>query len=460
MVYTGTLYVHSTSSNAPQKQIALRGVGASGTIVPGGEVRGTWTQADSPYTVTGDIHVPRGQSLTIEPGAVVKFAGHFGLTVGYRATLRARGTQADHIVFTSTDADEGWFGIRFVNSGSDDTLKYCTIQYAKKPHTAGSSYLDLFGGAILCCSSWEAEPMFGVPSDPTIDHCLIANNHATFGGAITCMDESEAAITNNTIVDNSAYYDGGAIDIDSASPTITNNVIAHNSALVCGGILNYYGTPSITNNTIVHNRENGLYLGPTPYVWDVGSGSPVLNNIIWHNELYVDYYVWPEDYVVNFNNIQGGFKIEDTLYGEEAYEGEGNISIDPCFADPQNRDYHLRSKGGRWNPESESWVFDDVTSPCVDGGDPDSLVGEEPAPHGDRINMGAHGGTPQASMSLSTDGNIADFNKDGAVDSQDILMLADTWLREDVLLAEDVNRDGIVSFPDFAVLAKNWLWEQ
>jgi hypothetical protein len=61
---------------------------------------------------------------------------------------------------------------------------------------------------------------------------------------------------------------------------------------------------------------------------------------------------------------------------------------------------------------------------------------------------------------LSTDGNIADFNKDGAVDGQDILMLADIWLKEDVLLAEDVNRDGIVSFPDFAVLAKNWLWEQ
>jgi hypothetical protein len=274
------------------------------------------------------------------------------------------------------------------------------------------------------------------------------------------MDESEAAITNNTVVDNSAYYDGGAIEVDSASPTITNNVIAHNSALVCGGILNYYGTPSITNNTIAHNRENGLYLGPTPYVWGVGSGSAVLNNIIWHNELYVDDYVWPEDYVVNFNNIQGGFRIEDVLYGEETYEGEGNISIDPCFADPENRDYHLRSEGGRWNPQSESWVFDDVTSSCIDAGDPDSLIGEEPAPHGDRINMGAHGGTPQASMSLSADGNIADFNKDGAVDSQDILMLADIWLREDVLLAEDVNRDGIVSFPDFAVLAKNWLWQQ
>ncbi|GAH99274.1 unnamed protein product, partial [marine sediment metagenome] len=66
--YGGTINVHSTSSNAPDKEIILNGVGVSGTVVTGGEVSGTWRQEESPYTITGDIHIPRGRTLTIEPG--------------------------------------------------------------------------------------------------------------------------------------------------------------------------------------------------------------------------------------------------------------------------------------------------------------------------------------------------------------------------------------------------------
>jgi len=394
--YTGSVYINSTS-NTPNKQIPLNGVGVSGTIIEGGNVSGTWKIEDSPYTITGDIRVPRGATLTIEPGVVVNFAGHFGLSLGYRATLRAIGTQTEHILFTAMDTEEGWFGIRFVNSGADDVLEYCTIEYAKKPYTAGSNYLDLLGGGILCCSSWEAEPSYAVPSNPTIDHCLIANNHAFSGGGIFCMDESEVEITNNTIVDNSAFIDGGAIYVENSSPIISNNVIAHNSAYDSGGILTWYATPSITNNTIVHNRPNGLYLGPVPFFWGSDGGQPILNNIIWQNEIYVSWYVYPEDYDISYNNIQGDWEIEG--FEEEQEKGEGNISVDPCFADPDNRDYHLKSQTGRWDSVSQSWVQDDITSPCIDGGDPDTSIGSEPSPNGDIINMGTYGGTDQASKS-------------------------------------------------------------
>ena len=399
--YCGSVYINSTS-NTPNKQIALNGVGVSGTIIEGGEVSGTWKKEENPYTITGDISVPRGRTLTIEPGAVVKFAGHFGLTIGYRATLRARGTETEHILFTAMDTDEGWFGIRFVNSGADDELQHCTIEYARKPYNAGSGYMDLLGGGILCCSSWEAEPSYGVPSNPTIDHCLIANNSALSGGGIMCMDESEAQITNNTIVDNSAFLDGGAIYTSGASATIANNIIAHNSGLDSGGILTWYGTPSIINNTIVHNRPNGLYLGPTPWTWDSDSGPPVLNNIIWENEIYLSPSVSPEDYDIRFNNIQGNWKIEDEDEEEEEDKEEdksGNINVDPCFAEPNNRDYYLKSQAGRWDPVSQSWVQDDITSPCIDTGDPDTELESEPSPNGDIINMGAYGGTEKASKS-------------------------------------------------------------
>jgi hypothetical protein len=401
--YTASVYINSTS-NTPNKEIVLKGFGVSGTIIEGGEVSGRWKKDDSPYTVTGDITVPRGRTLTVDPGVVVKFAGHFGLTVGYRATLKAQGTEIEHVLFTAIDTEEVWFGIRFVNSGADDVLAYCTIDDANKPYNAGSSYLDLLGGGILCCSSWESEPSYGVPSSPTIANCLIANNHAFLGGGILCMDESEAEIKNNTIVDNSAFIDGGAIYIQESSPMITNNVIAHNSALDSGGIINLYGTPSIINNTIVHNRPNGLYLGPTPFIWGQDDGQPVLNNIIWQNEVYLSWYAYPEDYDIRFNNIQGTWEVDDEDEDEEDNEDEeddesGNISVDPCFADPDNRDYHLKSQAGRWDPVSQSWVQDDMTSPCIDAGDPDAEIGEEPSSNGGIINMGAYGGTNQASKS-------------------------------------------------------------
>jgi L-ascorbate metabolism protein UlaG (beta-lactamase superfamily) len=62
-------------------------------------------------------------------------------------------------------------------------------------------------------------------------------------------------------------------------------------------------------------------------------------------------------------------------------------------------DYHLKSEAGRWDPVSESWIVDDVTSPCIDAGDPNSPVGDEPEPNGGIINMGAYGGTAEASKS-------------------------------------------------------------
>ncbi|MBN1505338.1 MAG: hypothetical protein JW955_00750 [Sedimentisphaerales bacterium] len=79
--------------------------------------------------------------------------------------------------------------------------------------------------------------------------------------------------------------------------------------------------------------------------------------------------------------------------------GTGNIDADPLFADPADSDCHLKSQVGRWEAASQTWVIDDVTSPCIDAGDPNSPVGDEPEPNGGRINMGAYGGTAEASKS-------------------------------------------------------------
>ncbi|MBQ7251051.1 MAG: right-handed parallel beta-helix repeat-containing protein [Kiritimatiellae bacterium] len=81
-----------------------------------------------------------------------------------------------------------------------------------------------------------------------------------------------------------------------------------------------------------------------------------------------------------------------------------SLNADPLFADPDAADFHLRSTTGRYDPLSGGWTNDAVHSPCIDTGLPDaSAVGEEPVPNGGRIDMGAFGGTWQASKSDTED---------------------------------------------------------
>jgi hypothetical protein len=302
--------------------------------------------------------------------------------------LHAAGTEQEPITFTAVDVNEGWYGLRFVDSGADDILQYCTIEYVNKLDDS-NNWEDIWGGGIVCGMSFDTS---SVPSSPTIDHCLIANNTSLYGAGIMCTDYSEAVITNNQIVDNVGMFGGGMWIYSEAAPLVSHNVIAHNDAYYGGGIYNWYGIPRIINNTIAHNRPNGLDLDWVTD-WTVEEGATIWNNIIWENEMNVWAGILPEEYDIRFNNIQGGSQ------GEEE---EGNIDVEPCFADSTNRDYHLRSEAGRWDPATESWTTDPVTSPCIDAGNPETEIGEESDPHGSRVNMGAYGGTGQASKSLES----------------------------------------------------------
>jgi hypothetical protein len=388
VVYRGKLEVRSTAANAGRIQIPLQGMGVLGTVVPAGSVSGTWNKASSPYVVTGDITVPRNKTLTVEPGVTVKFAGHFGLTVGYKAKLTAVGTEQDRIVFTAGDRTQGWFGLRLINSGSDDKLQFCTLERAYKPRTGGGGVPGLFGGAILCYGSYDDEPGFPLPTSPTIDSCLLTHNYARTGGAIACLDAGEAVITNNTILENAADYDGGGIALYYTQGTIANNIIARNYALGGGGLINFVSSPTITNNTIVANRPNALELDSALVDFLGGAmTTPIVNNIVWKNEISLSETAGPDEFEIRYNDVQGG------------WAGEGNIDKDPLFANPDADDFHLKSQAGRWDPAAQAWVADTVTSPCIDAGDPTADVLDEPEPNRGRINLGADGGTAQASKS-------------------------------------------------------------
>jgi hypothetical protein len=155
---------------------------------------------------------------------------------------------------------------------------------------------------------------------------------------------------------------------------------------------------SVLKNFIIKDSFMGVF---------IAAGSPTLSNLTVVGNTY-----GIESYAESVPDISNTILWDNTdgdLFGcrasysciERGSEGAGNISEDPLFVDADSGDYHIRSERGRYWPRFDIWVLDRATSPCVDAGDPQAEVSKEPMPNGGRINIGANGGTAEASLSPS-----------------------------------------------------------
>ena len=207
----------------------------------------------------------------------------------------------------------------------------------------------------------------------TLSSTLTALVAGIEGAAV--IEASPNNLTDSLLQDAVTFHTG------EGSGSVLKNFIIRNSALAIS--LNYGSSPTIQNVTIADN-----YFGIAAYE----DSNPDISNCIFQNNRDGDLF----QCVVRYSCM------------EDWADGEGNINVDPLFVDAANGDYHLKSEGWRWNDAGQSWTWDEVTSQCIDAGDPDSPLGDEPMsiprdPNNEyginrRINMGAYGGTCQASM--------------------------------------------------------------
>ncbi len=265
----------------------------------------TWTN-DKTYVVTGNILVPNGVTLTIEPGTVVKFDGFYNIQV--EGQLIAAGTESNMIVFTSnktTPTVTDWHSILFKDSSVDATLdanfnyvsgsiiRYCEFSYGgpvvaadySSPFIANNYIHDTGNGGPP--RDWPSGTIWlhGLPPTVTIvisnvienntnsGICvaygtakiignLIRNNTSRWGGGIGIFSRGPVTMEHNTIVSNTAGEMGGAIGIYRGNHTIRYNLIANNSCIVDqykftnkgGGAIGKWGSIiSVTDNTILGN---------------------------------------------------------------------------------------------------------------------------------------------------------------------------------------------------------------
>ena len=328
------------------------------TPIPAGPVNGTWILSGSPYLIMGEIGIPAGEVLTIEPGVTVEFQGHYKFSV--QGQLLAVGNEYDTILFTINDStgfhdinipDGGWGGIRFgYSQPGDDTsrISYCLIAFGK---ANGATYPDKQGGAIAAgnypnlvishntfysnAAIEHGGAIAVTEADIIIEHnffyhnvaltggavaanasnlsirkCIFVDNHASnSGGAISLYLSSNGEYTANLMAGNFADY-GGAMQFETnCSPLVRNNLIFSNVAYEEGGAADLEDNCQATfiNNTITGNYA--LFGGGIDV--EVNSSPTFRNDIIWENTAFVDgnqIHLFSEDSDPDFYycDIEGG----------------------------------------------------------------------------------------------------------------------------------------------------------
>ncbi|MGB2698217.1 MAG: right-handed parallel beta-helix repeat-containing protein [Candidatus Zixiibacteriota bacterium] len=314
-------------------------------------------------------------------------------------------------------------------------------------------------GGGICCTH----------SSPTITHCLIADNNASYGGGISCRTNSYPIIAHCMFTGNTASLGGGIESANYSNLVISNCNFSHNYAVQVGGgiCLLYESNATITNcnfsqnwswggggvyngggivsiefssftenaatghnagggircdeRTIIRNctftknsslsRGGGIHIKYYPNV-------NITNCILWANtpvEIYAD----PNaPVVVTYSDVQGG------------WQGEGNIDCDPAFCYPDTGNYYLAENS------------------CCVGAGCDSLDNPDST-----VDIGAFG--------ISCSYICGDLNSDGLIYITDVILLI-TYLFKSgdppgcrpypYTSCADANGDGEVTIADVVYL--------
>jgi predicted outer membrane repeat protein len=407
-----------------------------------GTVSGTWS-VDT-VLVTGEILIPSGETLVIEPGVLVEFQGHYLVFV--RGRVVALGTMEAPILFTAGDTTGfsdttsiagGWHGFVYQRPpvpNDTSVFVHCTFSYGK---AVASDTTGVYGGAFRIfgwnkirfsqCTfqdnlayKWGGA-IYAKESDIRIENCVFTRNRcgkATepygYGGAL-CAVKSDPLVVGNIFRYNQSTGIGGGASFEYSDPDLrmntfdqnvsglggglgylrtaparvaSGNLISNNMAVFFGGGIACIRAHTVfVNNTVVNNAASyggGFYCND--------SAVPSSYNCVFHgNDAAegVEVYIWDVRSAPNFFycNVPGDTSAFAGSGGHEGYHGEYQHNLDevPDFSGSMEAPYSLKR-----------------TSPFVDAGMPDTsglqvplkdLAGGERIYNG-RIDIGAYEWNP------------------------------------------------------------------
>jgi parallel beta-helix repeat protein len=274
-----------------------RGTNVSGIQYDG--FGGPWTPAGNPYFVVGDIRIPAGQTLTIEPGTMVKFDGVYRIDVD--GNLSAIGTEANRINITSNlpfPSSNMWDTIQANPTGHID-VAFTNISYGhyaialetSTNNTISNNYFSHVGWAVIlrkasaynyiinntlyisndgiCLYEGSSNNYiaqnnltyvgpFSIFMASSSNNNTVVNNTFTKSGlwSIFVGTSSHNNITGNKMMDNSG---GGILVRDSTYVNVTHNYMINDSIYVYGDTVSHFNTHTIPKNNLVNDKPVHYY---------------------------------------------------------------------------------------------------------------------------------------------------------------------------------------------------------
>lgn len=209
-------------------------------------------EGNNVYVVRENIFISNSATLTIEPGAIIKFESRTGMFVSFggNSSIQAIGTKEKRIIFTSDESrttSGEWIGIKHLDLNSESVFEYCTIEYA-------GQYLDSYDKP----SSIEFNGSF-----LTMNNCTIrySSGNAVKMGSSFCKFKS---FKNNLITEE--IHSPLSINANSVSSIGTGNLFDDKSQISVIGSLfqngdhiwqNTEAAYSIDDNFAVFSKTGG-----------------------------------------------------------------------------------------------------------------------------------------------------------------------------------------------------------
>jgi hypothetical protein len=415
----------------PLTILLLAPAAGTDTTVPGGNVWGTWDLEGSPYWVTGDITLPQGETLIVEPGVEVYLQGHDFDAYGY---LEAVGTPADSILFQGGDC------FRVGYSAVPSQLDYCCIIDGNQLRVGytdpefsncrlendvmslwimgahpvlndcmlngSGTGVDMYSGAAITMNGCTVENhstsgIYNRAGDSiSVTDCQFMGNAGEQGGGIRA-DLGTVSVSGCTFIDNLATNGpGGAINSTNASLTASECTfignICYSNIELCGGAIGLYDSDAEIDHSTFHG--NNLALGGSSEGSAIGlysSNATVdhcdfgcqdsiqiatvmveFSNLSLSNSIFYDVNSWFGVFVagssssmtLGYCNFFGSI-LEDYVYGENAPGGVGDLVGVNVNGDSCDVYGNIFLDPLFTDPWNCDYTLQEG-SPCIDAGDP------------------------------------------------------------------------------------------
>jgi parallel beta-helix repeat protein len=351
--YRLTSYSPSRGAGAGGVDQGALPYGADATTGLLGQVPASQTLSGA-NTLTGDLIVPAGVTLTVSPGATLTAAATDALGNGadptkveiiVYGTLTAIGTSGSPITMTSAGTGTaGWYGVRVMPGGT------ATLSNAAMNEMAGgveatvggsgtTTTLTLSNSSVLG-STYGVRTLSGGSGGTGNFNVTNVTLSGTAGGiahAAGALTVTTSTVTGTTGSNSAVYQTGGSLSLERV--IVSNN--AYIGVYVAGGT----GT-TLDRCTVAYNGYYGVYTY-------VSSGTTtVTNSIVSHNAGQGLNRGWSGTLSFSYSNVWGN----SNSYGPPptsaantaaanytATSGTGNQSQNPLFVDASTRNYALQS---------------------------------------------------------------------------------------------------------------------